>query len=246
MSNDSRAAPAVLDGRPRIAGGPDPVTRPNTAGSFQREFMTRRRTRARAESLKACSRRKDARPLAVGFLRPVTGFSLDGQPLPSAMTSAWHGSGRKVELLTTHLKCLEANANMPFMCADSDGGASRLVTLRVIGEPGGGCFAAEHFPGGNRNRLQVGALAGWCPYPTRVAVLASIAASEGGRRGPQLAVQNRVGFCGYIGDRTDAVVAGALRRLRSAPEKIASSRWRAAPDRLWRYLEPASFLTERP
>jgi transposase len=92
----------------------------------------------------------------------------DGQPLPSAIAQRLEREWAKVELLTTHLKGLEAERHQAVQCPTDPMATQvrRLVTLKGIGEHSAWVFVAEHFAWRQfRNRRQVGALAGLVPLP---------------------------------------------------------------------------------
>jgi transposase len=118
----------------------------------------------------------------------------DGQPLPTAITQRIEREWAKVELLTTHLKGLEAERHRAIQCAVDPMAAQvrRLVTLRGIGEHSAWVFVAEHFEWRQlRNRRQVGALAGLVPLPHKSGSLDFVRgiSKAGSRRVRSLAVQ---------------------------------------------------------
>jgi transposase len=92
----------------------------------------------------------------------------DGQPLSSALRARLEREWEKVELLTTHIKGLEAERHH----AVQTGGdrvatqVRQLVQLRAIGEHSAWVFVTEYFAWRQlRNRRQVSALAGLVPLP---------------------------------------------------------------------------------
>jgi transposase len=92
----------------------------------------------------------------------------DTQPLPPALHQRLEREWAKVQLLTTHLKALEAERHQVVQCGTDSMAEQmrRLVTLRGIGEHSAWVFVAEHFGWRKlRNRRQVGALAGLVPLP---------------------------------------------------------------------------------
>jgi len=118
----------------------------------------------------------------------------DHQPLPVAVQQRLAREWAKVQLLTTHLKALEAERHEAVQTSTDPMAAQvrQLVTLRGIGEHSAWVFVAEHFAWRQlRNRREIGALVGLVPLPHKSGTLDFDRgiSKAGSRRVRSLAVQ---------------------------------------------------------